>query len=315
MSDTLEDVKNKIRTCAGETCKAKVSSYDPHKVCEDCRGPGCNLLNRCSECSHLSNEQFSVLESKLKENRRKKESKRSKTKTIKVTAKEQGAVISVSQPVNSPVENVVSPEKVIPVSESSPCVSLEAQFSGFMKSITEMVKTELSNVRYEFHKKLDDALLEVAGPSSRTQQSQADNNLDRDIVSDEPAVPVEQPIPQEQSLRDKDQNQDQAFSNPLVSPSTVIAPPPGFSGTPLGAPALVEPPVNQVYSSAPSIHFPVVVPPADSIVSGARFSKHVPDSCLQGGGVTHDILGGSSGSGQLPRVTYAGPLTIVAPVR
>ena len=83
MGDSLE--QSKVHPCAGENCKIRISSYDPHKLCETCREGPCTIFVRCNDCYNLTDGQFKELESILKENKRKREAKAKKLPAVPTT--------------------------------------------------------------------------------------------------------------------------------------------------------------------------------------------------------------------------------------
>ena len=60
--------QRKVHPCKGEGCKNRISSYDPHTNCNNCRIKICTKEVRCHECWPLSDEQWDSLEAILKDN-------------------------------------------------------------------------------------------------------------------------------------------------------------------------------------------------------------------------------------------------------
>ena len=61
--------------CAGEGCRVRLSSIDPHSKCIECRGMNCSFDDKCKECCDLSREQYMDLEKRNKRNADKVKSK------------------------------------------------------------------------------------------------------------------------------------------------------------------------------------------------------------------------------------------------
>ena len=97
----MADGQNKIRICARQGCKTRMSAIekDSHLLCPSCTGSGCDLEHRCSVCCDWPKDKM-VRYVQLQEGKARKKVYKDKQKSLKLSdgssATTKGAVHSLS---------------------------------------------------------------------------------------------------------------------------------------------------------------------------------------------------------------------------
>ena len=116
MGDRLP--QDKVHNCTGADCKVRISSYDPHTVCDNCKGGPCTLYARCSDCIDLTDSQFYKLLNIKKENKRKREVRASISQPVTTVPE------ASTSAVNSPPPSLTSAELASLPIQPSPAVTV-----------------------------------------------------------------------------------------------------------------------------------------------------------------------------------------------
>ena len=149
----MGDNDRKVHSCKRAECKVKISKYDPHSLCDNCRYnldiPVYKIDRRCEECASFSDEQFKEMLAKLHDNSRKRQnrSKSGSSLTPTVIVKSSSTEGSLNQliPPVSIEEATTVPASISPI--VTPPIDISQQLSAFMSDITTLVKSQLDSVR------------------------------------------------------------------------------------------------------------------------------------------------------------------------